>query len=155
MAVQGLDTNIDEPLRVLLPSGQEIEASSLTAPDLAGVQRRIKDVVRVLDSFSQLRDPSRPRKDYVNQVGALPGCRKEGQAAGCLAVHVQGSAAWCRDLHANAGFSTSGATCAGQRTCSQAYVVGSVSKLPQGHPTSQGLHGPCGGLSGCSFPWVL
>ena len=68
MAAQGLDTNIDEPTRVLLPSGQEIEASSLTAPDLAGVQRRIKDVVRVLDDFAKLRDPSRPRKDYVAQV---------------------------------------------------------------------------------------
>ena len=68
MAAQALDTNIDEPTRVLLPSGQEIEASSLSAPDLAGVQRRIKDVVRVLDDFSRLRDPSRPRKDYVAQV---------------------------------------------------------------------------------------
>ena len=74
MAAQGLDTNIDEPTRVLLPSGQEIEASSLTAPDLAGVQRRIKDVVRVLDDFAKLRDPSRPRKDYVAQVYYYAGC---------------------------------------------------------------------------------
>lgn len=48
---------------------QEIEASTLTAPSLAAVHQRIKDVVRVLENFSVLRDPSRPRKDYVAQVG--------------------------------------------------------------------------------------
>ena len=51
---------------------QEIEASTLTAPNLAAVQQRIKDVVRVLDNFSALRDPERPRKDYVAQVSILP-----------------------------------------------------------------------------------
>jgi hypothetical protein len=38
------------------------------APDLSAALRRIKEVARVLGSFAALRDPARPRADYVDQV---------------------------------------------------------------------------------------
>ena len=63
-----LETNIQEIETITLPSGQQIEAETLAPPDLALVQRRIKDVVRVLDDFSRLREPSKSRKDYVAQL---------------------------------------------------------------------------------------
>lgn len=64
----GMETNIQELEIVTLPSGQQIEAEKLAPPDLALVQRRIRDVVRVLDDFAHLRDAERPRGDYLNQL---------------------------------------------------------------------------------------
>lgn len=64
----GMETNIQEIEIVTLPSGQQIEAEKLAPPDLALVQRRIRDVVRVLDDFAHLRDAERPRGDYLNQL---------------------------------------------------------------------------------------
>ncbi len=64
----GMETNIQDLEIVTLPSGQQIEAERLAVPDLALVQRRIRDIVRVLDDFKRLRDPGRPRSDYVNQL---------------------------------------------------------------------------------------
>ena len=64
----GMETNIQEVEIVTLPSGQQIEAEKLAPPDLALVQRRIRDVVRVLDDFAHLRDAGRPRGDYLNQL---------------------------------------------------------------------------------------
>jgi len=66
--VDAMETNIQDVEVVTLPSGQQIEAESLAAPDLALVQRRIRDVVRVLDDFSKLREPDRDRGDYTDQL---------------------------------------------------------------------------------------
>lgn len=52
----------------LLPSGQEVEADSLAAPDLAEVQRRMKGIIRVLDNFAALREPGRSRQEYLAQL---------------------------------------------------------------------------------------
>ncbi|KAI9003911.1 NOL1/NOP2/sun family-domain-containing protein [Hyaloraphidium curvatum] len=63
-----LQTNISETQKFVLPSGQEIEKDTLVAPDLALVQQRIQDVIRVLGNFKELRDPDRPRTDYLEQL---------------------------------------------------------------------------------------
>ena len=63
-----METNIQDVQLVTLPSGQQIESESLAIPDLAMVQRRVKDVVRVLDDFKRLREPGRSRQDYVQQL---------------------------------------------------------------------------------------
>ena len=63
-----LDTNIQELEIVTLPSGQQIETERLAPPDLALVQRRIRDIVRVLDDFARLRDGTRSRSDYMTQL---------------------------------------------------------------------------------------
>ena len=46
-----LATNIEEPERHLLASGQEVEAASRAPPDLALVQQRIKDIKALLENF--------------------------------------------------------------------------------------------------------
>ena len=64
--VQGLETNIEEGDRFQLPGkGEEEEGGP---PDLPATLRRIREVARVLDSFKALRDPSRSRADYLEQV---------------------------------------------------------------------------------------
>ena len=63
-----METNIQDMEVVTLPSGQQIEAERLAAPDLALVQRRIRDVVRVLDDFAHLREAERPRGEYLEQL---------------------------------------------------------------------------------------
>lgn len=52
-----MDTNIGDG-ETVLPSGREGEDGSL---DLAAVQRRIKDIVRVLDNFKQMRGEGKSR----------------------------------------------------------------------------------------------
>ena len=49
--VDPLATNIEEPERHLLASGQEVEAASMAPPDLALVQQRIKDIKALLENF--------------------------------------------------------------------------------------------------------
>lgn len=63
-----LETNIQDVEIITLPSGQQIEAEKLAPPNLAIVQRRIRDVVRVLENFSRLRQPERARKDYLEAL---------------------------------------------------------------------------------------
>ena len=63
-----METNIQDVQIVTLPSGQQIESESLAMPDLAMVQRRVKEIVRVLDDFKRLREPGRSRQDYVQQL---------------------------------------------------------------------------------------
>ncbi len=63
-----METNIQDVQIVTLPSGQQIESESLDMPDLAMVQRRVKEIVRVLDDFKRLREPGRSRQDYVQQL---------------------------------------------------------------------------------------
>jgi len=62
-----LQTNIVAPELGLLPAPDA--DGSADALDLAAVLRRVKDVVRVLENFRQLRDPARTRAEYMDQVG--------------------------------------------------------------------------------------
>ncbi|GAX84828.1 hypothetical protein CEUSTIGMA_g12249.t1 [Chlamydomonas eustigma] len=62
-----IDTNIQDVDRFVLPSGQEVEAEQ-AAPDLALVQRRMKDIVTVLENFSTRREEGRSRGDYIQQL---------------------------------------------------------------------------------------
>jgi hypothetical protein len=56
------------------------------APDLPAIQRRIKEVVAVLDAFSTRRDPARSRADYIALVG-----QAGGASLGCMKhVYLQG-----------------------------------------------------------------
>lgn len=54
----GLETNI-------LDVGDD---DFTTAPDLGLIQRRIKEVVRILDDFTRLRKTNRSRTDYITQL---------------------------------------------------------------------------------------
>jgi len=63
-----METNIQDVKVITLPSGQQIESEMLAAPDLAMVQRRVRDIVRVLDDFKRLREPGRSRQDYIAQL---------------------------------------------------------------------------------------
>ena len=66
-----MQTNMVAPELGLLPA-PDADASA-DGLDLAAVLRRVKDVVRVLENFKQLRDPARSRAEYVDQVRtALP-----------------------------------------------------------------------------------
>lgn len=62
----GLKTNIEEGDIYQLP--EEGEEEEGTAPDLPAVLRRIREVARVLDNFKLLRDASRSRSEYLDQV---------------------------------------------------------------------------------------
>ena len=68
LADEELKTNIAETEKFVLPSGQEVEKETHQAPDLAIIQQRIKDVIHVLGDFTNRRDPSTSRQDYVNQL---------------------------------------------------------------------------------------
>ena len=61
-----LQTNIVAPELGLLPAPDA--DGSADGLDLAAVLRRVKDVVRVLENFRQLRDPARTRGEYMDQV---------------------------------------------------------------------------------------
>ena len=60
-----LETNIEIEDVFRLPEAHEEETG---VPSLPAVQRRIREVARVLNSFKALRDPERSRKDYMEQV---------------------------------------------------------------------------------------
>lgn len=64
----GMETNIQDYEVLTLPSGQQVEAELLAAPDLQLVQRRIKDIVRTLENFKQFRAKGRDRSDYIEQL---------------------------------------------------------------------------------------
>jgi 25S rRNA (cytosine2870-C5)-methyltransferase len=48
--------------------GSDGEGEQPLSMDLSAVKRRIAELVRVLDSFSALRDPAHSRADYVSQL---------------------------------------------------------------------------------------
>ena len=53
-----METNMEEAERFVLPSGLEVEAAGRGPPDLALINRRIKETVRLLESFKVSRASS-------------------------------------------------------------------------------------------------
>ena len=48
-----------------MPSVEQLAGEAEKPPDGAMISQRVKDVVQVLGDFANLREPERPRSDYL------------------------------------------------------------------------------------------
>nr|CAG4646299.1 EOG090X07AW [Macrothrix elegans] len=68
LAEAELQMNVQQAEKFILPSGEEIEKEKQLPPDLALLKARINEVIGILSDFSQKRDPTRSRPEYVEQL---------------------------------------------------------------------------------------
>ncbi|KAJ3171786.1 rRNA (cytosine-C5-)-methyltransferase nop2 [Geranomyces variabilis] len=68
MAQEEMQTNIAQRERFTLPSGQEVDREAQLTEDVSLVQTRIQEIMRVLNNFTELREPERSRSEYVEQL---------------------------------------------------------------------------------------
>jgi ribosomal RNA methyltransferase Nop2 len=62
-----LQTNIEQREKFVLPSGQEVEDERVTE-DLAVIQTRMQEIIRILSRFNELREEGRSRSEYTQQL---------------------------------------------------------------------------------------
>lgn len=68
LAQKELMDNIKESEPLVLPSGEEIQMPTEQDVDIAKVHQRISEIIRTLSNFSELRDPTRSRSEYLDQL---------------------------------------------------------------------------------------
>ncbi|KAJ3156796.1 rRNA (cytosine-C5-)-methyltransferase nop2 [Geranomyces michiganensis] len=68
LAEEEMQTNIAQRERFTLPSGQTVDREAQLTEDVSLVQTRIQEIMRVLNNFTELREPDRSRSEYIEQL---------------------------------------------------------------------------------------